>query len=87
MVKRLPWSSRGWHRRAVYPHDLSQFITEFFRKKGVKIWSGELPVDVNASQGKNLLKTKKRQGTIGDGVVAGIGIQPNLELPKRSACK
>ena len=67
---------------AVYPHDLSQFITEFFRKKGVEIWSGELPVDVNASQGKNLLKTKNGKELLVDGVVAGIGIQPNLELAK-----
>jgi len=67
---------------AVYPHDLSQFITEFFRQKGVEIWSGELPVDVNASQGKNLLKTKNGKELLVDGVVAGIGIQPNLELAK-----
>jgi NADPH-dependent 2,4-dienoyl-CoA reductase/sulfur reductase-like enzyme len=67
---------------AVYPHDLSQFITEFFRRKGVEIWSGESLVDVSASQGKNLLKTKNGEELRVDGVVAGIGIQPNLELAK-----
>lgn len=66
----------------IYPHDLSQFITEFFRKKGVEIWSGESLADVGAFQGKSLVKTKSGKEVLVDGVVAGIGIQLNLELAK-----
>jgi NADPH-dependent 2,4-dienoyl-CoA reductase/sulfur reductase-like enzyme len=69
---------------AVYPHDLSQFLNEFFRKKGVEIWSGESVIGAEANRGKVTLKTKSGKELLVDGVVAGIGIQPNVDLAKNA---
>jgi NADPH-dependent 2,4-dienoyl-CoA reductase/sulfur reductase-like enzyme len=68
----------------VYPYDLSQFLNEFFRKKGVEIWSGESVTGAEANQGKVTLMTKSGKELLVDGVVAGIGIQPNVDLAKNA---
>ena len=63
----------------VYPHDLSQFLNEYYRQKGVEILAGESVKDV-LQQGDDLVvRTATHEVTVA-AVVAGLGIEPNIEL-------
>ena len=67
---------------AIYPHELSMFLNDYFIKKGVSVLPGEILSGAEASQGKVALKTKNGRELLVDAVIAGIGIQPNVELAK-----
>jgi NADPH-dependent 2,4-dienoyl-CoA reductase/sulfur reductase-like enzyme len=69
----------------LFPADLSRFLNDFYRQKGVEVLAGERVTGWETRQGKPVLKThnKLTQGEreiVADAVVAGIGIQPNAEL-------
>jgi NADPH-dependent 2,4-dienoyl-CoA reductase/sulfur reductase-like enzyme len=64
----------------MFPHDLSQFLNDFYRAKGVEVLPGETVTQVESSGGRTLVRTKNGRDLAVDGVVAGIGLQPNLEL-------
>jgi NADPH-dependent 2,4-dienoyl-CoA reductase/sulfur reductase-like enzyme len=66
----------------MYPHDLSQFITDYFRKKGVEILPGEQVTGLSSQGNRQVLKTQSGRDVVADGVIAGIGIELNLELAK-----
>jgi NADPH-dependent 2,4-dienoyl-CoA reductase/sulfur reductase-like enzyme len=66
----------------VYPHALSQHLNEFFRRKGVEILTGESVAAMEKDQKEYILTTKSGLKITTDAVVAGIGIQPNVELAK-----
>ncbi len=64
----------------VYPKDLSDHLNEFFRQKGVEVVPG---VHINGLQkvdGSFQISTDEGSKVEVDGVVAGIGIQPNVDL-------
>ncbi|MEX2189885.1 MAG: FAD-dependent oxidoreductase [Bacteroidota bacterium] len=64
----------------IFPRGLSQFLNEFYRTKGVALLVNESVVNV-VKRGKHYLVTTKGGKTLkADGVVAGIGIQPNVDL-------
>ncbi|HEV3344237.1 MAG TPA: FAD/NAD(P)-binding oxidoreductase [Pirellulales bacterium] len=69
----------------IFPADLARFLNDFYRQKGVEVLSGELVSGLEMRAGEPVLKTRSAQ-TQGereiavDAVVAGIGIQPNVEL-------
>ncbi|MEP7137515.1 MAG: FAD/NAD(P)-binding oxidoreductase [Chloroflexota bacterium] len=66
----------------IYPPELSQFLNDTYRKKGVEL----VPADEVASFEKTgvSFKVQTRGGRTFevDGVVAGIGVRPNIELAK-----
>jgi 3-phenylpropionate/trans-cinnamate dioxygenase ferredoxin reductase subunit len=69
----------------MFPHDLSQFLNQYYQEKGVELLSGSLATDLTR-QGE-ALRLSIRDGRTGteksilvDGVVAGIGIEPNTAL-------
>ena len=64
----------------VYPRELSQFLNEFFRQKGVEVLTGELVTGMETRQKENILTTKSGRKITAEAVVAGIGILPNVEL-------
>jgi NADPH-dependent 2,4-dienoyl-CoA reductase/sulfur reductase-like enzyme len=69
----------------IFPAELSRFLNDFYRQKGVEVLAGERVVSLDVRQGKPVLKTRgaqtQRDREIAvDAVVAGIGIQPNVEL-------
>ncbi len=66
----------------IYPHDLSQFITNYFRNKGVQILPGESISGLSSRSNHHILKTLSGREVIVDGIIAGLGIEPNLELAK-----
>ena len=71
----------------MYPHDLSQFLNEYFREKGVEVLAGEEVAYFSTHHGKHVLKTRSKREVEAEGVVAGIGIEPNIELAKTAGLK
>ena len=71
----------------VYPLEVSQFLNDFYRQKGVEVLAGEQISDVISQDGHQVVKLKSGRELVVDGVVAGIGIQLALDLPKTSGIK
>ena len=71
----------------MYPHDLSQFINDYFRKKGVEILPGERVIGSYTRSRCHVLKTNSGREVSAKGVIAGIGIEPNIELAKAAGLK
>jgi NADPH-dependent 2,4-dienoyl-CoA reductase/sulfur reductase-like enzyme len=66
----------------MFPEDLSQFVTDYYRKKGVEILSGESATGLERRGEQLILRTQSGREIALEGVVAGIGITPNTELAK-----
>jgi NADPH-dependent 2,4-dienoyl-CoA reductase/sulfur reductase-like enzyme len=69
----------------MFPHDLAQFLNDFYRQKGVEVLPGQRVDGLETRGSRAALKVRSAQGqgareVLADGVVAGIGIQPNVEL-------
>jgi 3-phenylpropionate/trans-cinnamate dioxygenase ferredoxin reductase component len=82
VVMAFPGDRIGSH---IFPADLAGFLNVFYREKGVEVLAGERVTGWEMRQGKPVLKTRsaKTQGEreiVADAAVAGIGIQPNVEL-------
>jgi NADPH-dependent 2,4-dienoyl-CoA reductase/sulfur reductase-like enzyme len=71
----------------MYPHDISRFLNEYFRKQGVEVLTGEEVTYFSTHRGKHVLKTRSKRELEAEGVIAGIGIEPNLELAKTAGLK
>ncbi len=63
-----------------FPQDLGLFLNDFYRDKGVQLITGETLVGVETRGAEFLLKTRSGQEHPVGGLVAGIGIQPNIAL-------
>jgi 3-phenylpropionate/trans-cinnamate dioxygenase ferredoxin reductase component len=63
----------------VFPPDLSQFLNQYFRGKGVEVLAGET-VEGIVDGPTPVLKLKGKGDLPVDGVIAGIGIKPNIDL-------
>jgi 3-phenylpropionate/trans-cinnamate dioxygenase ferredoxin reductase subunit len=63
-----------------FPPDLSEYINEYYRQKGIEIRPGELSVGLEKEGAGFALLTKGGVRIQADAVVAGIGLQPNVEL-------
>ena len=68
----------------VFPHDLSQFLNDYYREKGVEVLAGELITGLEVDKGRKVLHTQSGREVVADGVVAGIGILPNIGLAKQA---
>jgi NADPH-dependent 2,4-dienoyl-CoA reductase/sulfur reductase-like enzyme len=66
----------------VYPPDLSKFLNSFYRKKGVELVPGDAISAIEKSGDRFSVSTRGGHSYEVDGVVAGIGIQPNVDLAK-----
>ncbi len=70
-----------------FPRPLAQFLSSYYKKKGVELLAGEQIVGIEGRGRQRVLKTKTNQEVVVDGVVAGIGIEPNVELAKSAEVK
>jgi len=69
----------------MYPPGLATFLNDFYRKKGVEVLAGAHVDGMETREGKPVLQISNAQAksareVMADGVVAGIGVQPNVEL-------
>jgi 3-phenylpropionate/trans-cinnamate dioxygenase ferredoxin reductase component len=64
----------------IFPGDLSQFINDYYRKKGVLVLSGKLISGIERQAKQIALHTKDGDSILVDHVIAGIGIKPDTQL-------
>lgn len=71
----------------IYPGDLSHFLNDYYRQKGVEVVPGETVVSLEQTGDRFTVRTKGGRAFEVDGVVAGIGIRPNLELAQQAGLR
>jgi len=71
----------------VYPAEISQFLNDYYRQKGVEVLAGEQISDISSKDDRHVVKLKSGRELAADGIVAGIGLGLNLDLPKVSGIK
>lgn len=68
----------------VFPADLSRFLVDYYREQGVDVRTGEGLSSLTQSAGKVVVKTTKGNEIPVDVIVAGLGIQPNIDLAEQA---
>ena len=68
----------------VYPADLSRYLVTYYLEQGVEVHAGEGLAGLRQDASKVVVKTTKGQEIPVDVVVAGLGIQPNVELAEQA---
>jgi 3-phenylpropionate/trans-cinnamate dioxygenase ferredoxin reductase component len=66
----------------VYTPEISEYLNGYFREKGVEVLTGESAKDVKKNGNSFLVVTDQGRELAVDGLVAGIGIIPNVNLAK-----
>jgi 3-phenylpropionate/trans-cinnamate dioxygenase ferredoxin reductase subunit len=64
----------------LYPRPLANFLNLYFRKRGVEVRFNERVERIDEQAGRLLVHTSDGGSVAADAVVAGIGIEPNVEL-------
>ncbi|MEM5775746.1 MAG: NAD(P)/FAD-dependent oxidoreductase, partial [Anaerolineaceae bacterium] len=70
----------------VFPDDLSSFVTDYYRLKGVHVYPEET-VNELQREGERWKVTTPNHTILADRVVGGIGISPNVELAEKAGLK
>jgi 3-phenylpropionate/trans-cinnamate dioxygenase ferredoxin reductase subunit len=68
----------------VYPSDLSYYLNDYYRQKGVEIVANDSVIGLEKNGSRFIVRTRSGRTFQVDGVVAGIGIRPNVELAAQS---
>jgi NADPH-dependent 2,4-dienoyl-CoA reductase/sulfur reductase-like enzyme len=71
----------------LFPRALAEFVSNFYRNKGVELLAGEKIIGLEARGNERVLKTSTHRETVADCVVAGVGIEPNVELAQSLGLK
>ena len=77
---------------SIYPADLSAFLNDYYREHGVEVLSEHMVTNVE-TQGDRVAVTvtsgdsSDSREIVVDGVVAGLGIEPNVELAQQAGLK
>jgi NADPH-dependent 2,4-dienoyl-CoA reductase/sulfur reductase-like enzyme len=68
----------------IYPGDLSRYITDYYRQKGVEVLTDDSVAGVEQDESHQTVRTRSGRSFDVDGVVAGVGIRPNLALAQQA---
>ncbi len=68
----------------VFPSDLSRWLVEYYRGKGVSVLLGKNADRVESRNGKFQVRSGNDQPLVTDAVVAGLGIEPNVALARQA---
>jgi 3-phenylpropionate/trans-cinnamate dioxygenase ferredoxin reductase component len=71
----------------IFPSDLAHFVVDYYREKGVDVITGETAASVQKEGDRIIVHSGSGRAFEADGVVAGIGIHPNLDLAKEAGLK
>ena len=71
----------------VYPQPLATFLNSYYQEKGVTLLASETVKSVRKAGDKTIVTTGKGLEISADGVVAGLGIQPNTGLAEQAGLK
>ncbi len=67
--------------------DLSQFLNNYYGQHQVELLAGERAIGVERRGAQVVLTTQQGMALLVDGVIAGIGIEPNTELAQAAGLK
>jgi 3-phenylpropionate/trans-cinnamate dioxygenase ferredoxin reductase subunit len=84
VVMLFPGEAIGDH---IYPIDLGLFLNEYYRARGVDVVSGSTVIGLGKSSQGTIVKTQSHGEFLVDGVVAGIGVEPNVEVALSAGLK
>lgn len=68
----------------LFPRPLAQFVSGYYQQKGVAVLAGETIVGIESSDTQHVVKTASNREITVDGVVAGVGLEPNVELAQKA---
>jgi 3-phenylpropionate/trans-cinnamate dioxygenase ferredoxin reductase subunit len=71
----------------IFPKGLAQFVSRYYEKKGVKVLGDERVTSLEARGEQHSLKTSTGRELVVDAVVAGVGLEPNVELAQSLGLK
>jgi 3-phenylpropionate/trans-cinnamate dioxygenase ferredoxin reductase component len=66
----------------LFPPALARFVSDYYRQKGVELWAGDSVIGVEMAGDQWTLRTQLGREVRVGGVVAGLGITPNVELAR-----
>src|SRR5436190_3359196 len=68
----------------IFPPDMVEYLNLYYRDKGVKVRTGDHATGLDKDSGSDALNLSTQSGAAisVDGLVAGIGIEPNTELAR-----
>jgi NADPH-dependent 2,4-dienoyl-CoA reductase/sulfur reductase-like enzyme len=64
----------------ILPQSISSFVTDYYRSKGIQIITEDVPTALDRDGDRLVVTTGAGQRIMVDGIVAGIGLVPNVEL-------
>jgi NADPH-dependent 2,4-dienoyl-CoA reductase/sulfur reductase-like enzyme len=68
----------------IFPSELSHYLNDYYRQKGVEVVTNDSVTDVHKNGDQLTVRTRSGGDFEVDGVVAGIGIRPNVQLAQQS---
>jgi NADPH-dependent 2,4-dienoyl-CoA reductase/sulfur reductase-like enzyme len=71
----------------VFPSDLAHYLNDFYREKGVEVIANDSVASVQKEGERVVVQTGSGRRIETDGVVAGIGIRPNVALAQDAGLK
>ena len=71
----------------VFPKDLAHYLNDYYRQKGVEVIANDSVASVQKEGDRLTVRTGSGRLIETDGVVAGIGIRPNVELAEAIGLK
>lgn len=71
----------------VFPSDLAHYLNDFYREKGVEVITNDSVASVQKEGDRVVVQTGGGRRIETDGVVAGIGIRPNVALAQEAGLK
>ena len=70
-----------------YPPDVSNYLNDYFRGKGVEVYTGESISGFEQRGAQLALLTNSGKAIVADAVIAGIGIRPSTSLAEAAGLK
>ena len=71
----------------IFPPELARFVTDYYRQQGVEVLANSSVTGLDPYGKRCMLRTESGQTVKADGVVAGIGIEPNTQLAEAAGLK
>jgi NADPH-dependent 2,4-dienoyl-CoA reductase/sulfur reductase-like enzyme len=68
----------------LFPPELCKFLNDYYRQKDIRVLTGELIAGFQRRGEELVLHTSRDREVVVDGVVAGIGVEPNVELAEKA---
>ncbi len=68
----------------MFPTELAEFLNDFYREKGVEVLPHESVMNLEQRGERFVLSTSSQREIVTDCVVAGIGIEPDVELARQA---